>query len=151
MFLFVYVIFLILNFLNLFINFGKLSGINFFKYFFCRFLSFLLPRFKSHHRYARPFDIAQQLSHDLLLFVFSCLFVFFFSSLTLHFSVDDFCPIFKDCFPCHVKCASPSEKNSSSLTMSTYSYHLHFTYESIFFCFYDKNPYLLTHTVHLFH
>ena len=75
---------------------------------------------------------------------------FSFSSLTLHFRLDDFyCPIFKDCFPCHVKCASPSENNSSSLTVSTYSCHLHFTYESIFFCFYDK-IHIYWHTLFIF-
>lgn len=97
-----------------------------------------------NYPYARPFDIAQQLSHDLLLFVFS--FVFFFSSLTLHFSLDDFyCSIYKDYFPCHVKSDSPPEEKSSSLTMSTYSCHLHFTYESIFFISMIESTSIHTH------
>lgn len=120
----------------------KVSGIYFFKYFFCPFLSF--PRFKL----LRPFDIAQQLSHDCC-----CLFFFLFFFLS-HFTFSVWIVISTVLstrvfsLPCQV-CQNPPKENSSSLTMSTYSCHLHFTYESIFLI-YDR-IHIYWHTVHLFH
>ena len=75
----------LLEFIVVFINFGKLSGIYFFKYFSVLFFPFYFQDL--NYPYARPFDIAQQLSHNLLLFVFSFLFVCFFLSLSLRISV----------------------------------------------------------------
>ena len=49
--------------------------------------------------------------------------------------------------PCQV-CQS-IKNNSSSLTMSSYSCHLHFTYESIYFYFYDK-IHIYLHTLFFF-
>ena len=136
MFLYVYVIFFdtqLLEFIVVFINFGKLSGIYFFKYFSVLFFPFYFQDL--NYPYARPFDIAQQLSHNLLLFVFSFLFVFFLS-LSLCISVWMISTVLLQglfSLPCQV-CQS-IKNNSSSLTMSTYSCHLHFTYESIFLFF----------------